>query len=43
MGYLSNPEQETRMAGAEFQNTFVQAVIDAVVKFRDNLDGDTPR
>ena len=43
MGYLSNPEQETQMAGAEFQNTFVQAVIDAIVKFRDDLDGSLAR
>ena len=38
MGYLTNPEQEKQMAGAEFQNTFVQAVLDAVIKFRDPLD-----
>ena len=25
MGYLTNPEQETALAGAEFQNAFVQA------------------
>jgi N-acetylmuramoyl-L-alanine amidase len=38
MGYLTNPDQEKQLAGAEFQNTFVQAVIDAVLKFRDLLD-----
>jgi N-acetylmuramoyl-L-alanine amidase len=38
MGYLTNPDQEKQLAGAEFQNTFVQAVLDAVVKFRDLLD-----
>ena len=41
MGYLSNEEQETRMAGAEFQNALVQGVYDAVVKFRDLLGGGT--
>ena len=35
MGYLSNQEQETKMAGAEFQNLLVQAIYDAIVKFRD--------
>ena len=29
------------MAGAEFQNALVQAVYDAVVKFRDLLGGGT--
>ena len=38
MGYLTNPDQERQLAGAEFQNTFAQAVIDAVLKFRDALD-----
>jgi N-acetylmuramoyl-L-alanine amidase len=38
MGYLSNADQETALGGAEFQNTFVQAVMDAVVKFRDYLE-----
>jgi len=41
MGYLSNDEQETQMAGAEFQNTLAQAVYDAVLKFRDLLGGGT--
>jgi N-acetylmuramoyl-L-alanine amidase len=41
MGYLSNEAQETQMAGAEFQNTFVQAVYDAVLKFRDLLGAGT--
>ena len=41
MGYLSNAEQETKMAGTEFQNLLVQAVFDAVVKFRDLPGGGT--
>jgi N-acetylmuramoyl-L-alanine amidase len=41
MGYLTNDEQETRMAGAEFQNALVQAVYDAVLKFRDTLAAGT--
>jgi N-acetylmuramoyl-L-alanine amidase len=35
MGYLTNPNQATALAGPAFQNAFVQAVYDAVVKFRD--------
>ena len=38
MGYLTNADQEKQLAGANFQNTFVQAVLDAVLKFRDALD-----
>ena len=38
MGYLSNPDQEKQLAGAEFQNAFVQAVLDAIIRFRDLLD-----
>ncbi len=42
MGYLTNEEQEAQMSGQEFQNTLVQAVFDAVVRFRDTL-GAAPR
>ena len=38
MGYLTNVDQEKQLAGAEFQNTFAQAVLDAVLKFRDALE-----
>ena len=38
MGYLTNPDQEKQLAGADFQNTLVQALVDAVVKFRDAMD-----
>lgn len=37
MGFLSNPEQNKQLVGNEFQNAFVQALFDAVVKFRDSL------
>lgn len=37
MGYLSNADQEKRLANPDFQATFVQAVYDAVLKFRDYL------
>jgi N-acetylmuramoyl-L-alanine amidase len=38
MGYLTNPEQEAQLAGAGFQNPFVQGVVDAIVQFREVLD-----
>jgi N-acetylmuramoyl-L-alanine amidase len=38
MGYLSNADQEAALGSAEFQNTFAQAIMDAVVKFRDYLE-----
>ena len=41
MGYLTNEAQETEMNGADFQNTLVQAVFDAVLKFRDTMGGGT--
>ena len=40
MGFLSNPEQGPQLGTAEFQNTFAQAVFDAVVKFRDSPAGE---
>jgi N-acetylmuramoyl-L-alanine amidase len=38
LGYLSNPGQEKQLAGGGFQTAFVQALYDAVIKFRDVLD-----
>jgi N-acetylmuramoyl-L-alanine amidase len=37
MGYLTNPDQEKLLAGGAFQTTFVQAVFDSIVRFRDYL------
>ena len=39
MGFLTNADQEKQLAGTDFQNAFVQAVTDAVVRFRDSLPG----
>jgi len=41
MGYLTNEAQEAQMSAPEFQNSLVQAVFDAVVKFRDAPQGGT--
>jgi N-acetylmuramoyl-L-alanine amidase len=39
LGYLTNPEQAKLLAGDAFQNAVVQALFDAIVKFRDTLPG----
>ena len=39
MGYLTNPEQAKLLAGDAFQNAVVQALFDAIVRFRDTLPG----
>ena len=38
MGYLTNPEQEKQLSAADFQNTLVQALVDAVTKYREAKD-----
>lgn len=38
MGYLTNPDQAKKLTANEFQNAFVQAAFDAIVRFRDALD-----
>lgn len=37
VGFLTNADQEKQLAGGEFQNALVQALLDAVVAFRDAL------
>ena len=34
MGFLSNPPQEQQLAGDEYQNSIVQALVDGIVRFR---------
>ena len=36
MGFLSNPQQERDLSSGAFQATIVQALVDAVVRFRDS-------
>ena len=38
VGYLTSPDQEKQVAAGEFQNTVVQAIVEAIMKFRDALD-----
>ena len=39
IGYLTNADQAKLLAGDAFQNAIVQALFDAIVKFRDTLPG----
>ena len=38
-GFLSNPAQEKQLAGDDFQNTIVQALVDGIVRFRASGSG----
>jgi N-acetylmuramoyl-L-alanine amidase len=38
MGYVTNPEQEKLLSSAPFQNRFAQAIVDAVVRFKEHLE-----
>ena len=40
MGYLTNAEQEQRVQSSDFQNGVVQAIFDAIVRFRAYLEGE---
>jgi N-acetylmuramoyl-L-alanine amidase len=42
MAFLTNTEQEQALASTEFQNTIVQALFDAIVRFRDTLERGRP-
>ena len=39
MGFLTNADQEKQLAGNEFQNAFVQAMTEAIIRFRDSQAG----
>jgi N-acetylmuramoyl-L-alanine amidase len=39
MGFMSNPAQEKQLGGDDFQNTVVQALVEAIVQFRDTTTG----
>lgn len=41
MGYLTNATQERHLTGNEAQNSLVQAIVDAVLRFREHLGGST--
>ena len=37
VGYLTSPDQERQLAAPEFQNTIVQAMLDAISRFREGF------
>jgi len=38
IGYLSNPDQETQLASATYQDQVAQSLLDALIKFRELLE-----
>jgi N-acetylmuramoyl-L-alanine amidase len=38
MGFLSNPEQEAQLVSDDFKNRVVQALVDAIVRYRGRLE-----
>ena len=38
IGYLSNAEQETQLASGAYQDLIAQALLDALIKFREFLE-----
>jgi N-acetylmuramoyl-L-alanine amidase len=42
MGYLSNPDEEKRLASPDFQSNVAQALTEAVIAFRDYLEHPSP-
>ena len=42
MGFLSHPEQETELASDDFKNRVVQALVDAVVRYRARVEAQAP-
>jgi N-acetylmuramoyl-L-alanine amidase len=39
IGYLTNADQEKQLPADAFQNTFVQALVEGLVKYRDSFGG----
>lgn len=39
MGFLTNAAQEKQLTGTDFQNAFVQAITEAIIRFRDAQSG----
>jgi N-acetylmuramoyl-L-alanine amidase len=38
IGYLSNPDQEQKLASSNYQDTVAQALLDAIVQFREHVE-----
>ena len=39
MGFLSNPEQESQLTSDDFKNRVVQALVEAIVRYRGRIEG----
>jgi hypothetical protein len=39
MGFITNPDQERQLSSEAFQGTVVQALVESVVRFRDQRSG----
>ncbi len=39
MGFLTNADQEKQLTGSDFQNAFVQAITETIIRFRDSQAG----
>jgi N-acetylmuramoyl-L-alanine amidase len=37
MGFVTNTEQEKQLAGDTYQNEIVQALLEAIIRFRDEV------
>jgi N-acetylmuramoyl-L-alanine amidase len=42
IGYVSNPEQEQQLTSADYQNKVAEALLDAIIKFRAQLERTAP-
>jgi N-acetylmuramoyl-L-alanine amidase len=42
MGFLSNPDQEPEMSSDDFKNRIVQALFDAIVRYRARVEAQAP-
>jgi len=42
MGFLSHPEQESEMTSDDFKNRVVQALVDAIVRYRARVEAQAP-
>ena len=42
IGYLSNPDEERRLGSADFQTLIAQSLTEAIIAFRDHLEGVKP-
>jgi len=42
LGYLSNADEEKRLSSPDFQSNVAQAITEAIIVFRDSLEGQAP-